>query len=85
MGGAVRGGNLYGRFPVLATKNAANNNFDGSADQLGNGSLLPVSSVDQLGATLARWMGVSEAGVTEIFQNLANWNASARDLGFLNA
>ena len=85
MGGAVRGGNLYGRFPVLATKNAANSNFDGSADQLGNGSLLPVSSVDQLGATLARWMGVSEAGVTEIFPNLANWNASARDLGFLNA
>jgi hypothetical protein len=30
-------------------------------------------------------MGVSEAGVTEIFPNLANWNASARDLGFLNA
>ena len=85
MGGAVRGGNLYGRFPTLATKNSNNNNFDGSADQLGNGSLLPGTSVDQLGATLARWMGVSDGQVLEIFPNLANWNLSARDLGFLTA
>ncbi len=85
MGGAVRGGNLYGRFPTLATKNPGNNNFDGSPDQLGNGSLLPTTSVDQLGATLARWMGLSAADALEIFPNLANWNSSARDLGFLTA
>ncbi len=85
MGGAVRGGQLYGRFPTLATKNANNNNFDGSTDQLGNGSLLPSTSVDQLGATLARWMGLSEGQVLEIFPNLANWDASVRDLGFLGA
>jgi uncharacterized protein (DUF1501 family) len=85
MGGAVRGGQLYGRFPTLATKNPGNNNFDGSADQLGNGSLLPTTSVDQLGATLARWMGLSAADALEIFPNLANWNSSARDLGFLTA
>jgi hypothetical protein len=35
--------------------------LDGSLDQLGNGSLLPTTSVDQLGATLARWMGLSAA------------------------
>ncbi len=85
MGGAVRGGNLYGRFPVLATKNATNNNFDGSADQLGNGSLLPGTSVDQLGATLARWMGLSDSQAAEIFPNLANWDAASRNLGFLTA
>jgi uncharacterized protein (DUF1501 family) len=85
MGGAVRGGRLFGQFPVLATKNATNNNFDGSPDQLFSGILLPTTSVDQLGATLARWMGVSESGVQDIFPNLANWNASARDLGLFNA
>ena len=81
MGGAVRGGNLFGRFPTLATKNTNNNNFDGSPDQLNNGSLLPGTSVDQLGATLARWMGLTESQVLEVFPNLANWDASARDLG----
>jgi uncharacterized protein (DUF1501 family) len=85
MGGAVRGGNLYGRFPTLATKNTNNNNFDGSPDQLNNGSLLPATSVDQLGATLARWMGLSDGQVLEVFPNLANWSAAERDLGFFAA
>jgi uncharacterized protein (DUF1501 family) len=85
MGGAVRGGQLFGRFPTLANKNSNNNNFDGSPDQLGNGSLLPTTSVDQLGATLARWMGLGESQVLEVFPNLANWDASVRDLGLFTA
>ncbi|MCW5632515.1 MAG: DUF1501 domain-containing protein [Rubrivivax sp.] len=83
MGGAVKGGDLYGRFPALATKNANNNNFDGSADQLGNGSLLPVSSVDQLGATLGAWFGLSAAQLLDVFPNLANFDAGQRNLGFM--
>jgi uncharacterized protein (DUF1501 family) len=83
MGGAVRGGDLYGAFPVLATKNAANNNFDGSPDQLGNGSLLPTTSVDQLGATLASWFGLSTTQIGEVFPNLANFDAARRNLGFM--
>ena len=85
MGGAVRGGDLYGRFPVLSVKNAGNNNFDGSPDQLGNGSLLPVTAVDQLGATLGRWLGLSDLQLLEIFPNLLNFDAAARDLGFMTA
>lgn len=85
MGGAVRGGDLYGRFPTLATKNSNNNNFDGSPDQLGNGALLPGTSVDQLGATLARWFGLTDAQILDVFPNLANFNASVRNLGFLTA
>ena len=85
MGGAVKGGDLYGRFPVLATKNANNSNFDGSADQLGNGALLPEVSVEQLGATLGRWFGLSDAQLLEVFPNLANFNAGVRNLGFMNA
>jgi uncharacterized protein (DUF1501 family) len=83
MGGAVRGGDLYGRFPTLATKNASNNNFDGSPDQLGNGSMLPSTSVDQLGATLGRWFGLSDTQIADIFPNLANFDTSARNLGFM--
>jgi len=53
MGGAVRGGDIYGEFPVLGVKNTGNNRFDSSPDQLDNGSLLPKVSVDQLRAMLA--------------------------------
>ena len=85
MGGAVKGGDLYGRFPVLGLKNAANNNFDSSADLLGNGSMLPGTSVDQLGATLGRWFGLSDAQLVDIFPNIVNFDASKRDLGFMLA
>jgi len=83
MGGAVKGGELYGRFPALAVKNANNNNFDGSADQLGNGALLPTTSVDQLGATLGAWFGLSPTQVAEIFPNLNHFNVGSRNLGFM--
>ena len=83
MGGAVKGGDLYGTFPVLGAKNANNNNFDSSPDQLGNGSLLPGTSVDQLGATLGRWFGLSDGQLLDVFPNLAYFDASRRNLGFM--
>lgn len=81
MGGAVRGGDLYGSFPVYGTKNTNNNNFDSSPDQLGNGALLPTTAVDQLGATLGKWFGLSNTQLLDVFPNLANF--SNRDLGFM--
>jgi len=84
MGGAVRGGDVYGRLPTLGVKNANNNSFDSSTDQLGNGSLLPEVSVDQLGATLGRWFGVSDSALVDIFPNLAHFDASRRNLGFMS-
>ncbi len=82
MGGAVKGGDLYGSFPVLGVKNANNNNFDSSLDQLGNGALLPTTAVDQLGATLAKWFGVTSASdLNDVFPHLSNF--TQRDLGFL--
>jgi uncharacterized protein (DUF1501 family) len=83
MGGAVKGGDLYGTFPVLGLKNANNSNFDSSPDQLSNGAMLPGTSVDQLGATLGRWFGLSDGQIADIFPNLANFNLGVRDLGFL--
>jgi uncharacterized protein (DUF1501 family) len=82
MGGAVKGGDVYGRFPTVGLKNGNNNNFDSSPDQLGNGGLLPEVSVDQLGATLGRWFGVGDTALADIFPNLSNFDAAKRDLGF---
>jgi uncharacterized protein (DUF1501 family) len=83
MGGAVKGGDLYGNFPVLGVKNADNNNFDSSPNQLGNGALLPETSVDQLGATLGQWFGVSDTQLADVFPNLTNFDTAKRNLGFL--
>jgi uncharacterized protein (DUF1501 family) len=84
MGGAVRGGDLYGSFPVLGAKNSNNNGFDSSPDQLGNGVLLPQTSVDQLGATLGRWFGLGDSQLLQLFPNLAYFDTAKRDLGFMS-
>ncbi len=81
MGGAVRGGNLYGTFPILGAKNSGNNGFDSSPDQLQNGALLPAQSIEQYGATLARWFGLSDSQLNSAFPRLGAF--ATRDLGFM--
>jgi uncharacterized protein (DUF1501 family) len=83
MGGAVKGGDLYGNFPVLGTKNANNNNFDNSPNQVQNGALLPETSVDQLGATLGAWFGLSPTQLLDVFPNLSAFDAAKRNMGFM--
>jgi uncharacterized protein (DUF1501 family) len=82
MGGAVRGGDLYGTFPTLLGKSSGSNDFD-SPDQLRNGAMLPSTSVDQLGATLGRWFGLSDSQAPQVFPNIVNFNSGARNLGFM--
>ena len=72
LGGAVNGGEIFGRFPQfgLALNDSANNAY------------LPVTSVDTIGSTLGRWFGASDAQLDTVFPNLHNFT---RDLGFLRA
>jgi len=84
MGGAVKGGDIYGAFPTLAAKNSQNNNFDGSPDQLTNGVLLPRVSIEQYGATLGRWFGLSDGQLGDVFPNLSNFSGKT-NLGFMRA
>jgi len=72
-GGAVRGGDIYGTFPLIGV------NTD---DDVGQGRLLPKISVDQYAGTLARWFGLSDAQVQTIFPNIVNF--PVRNLGFMN-
>lgn len=72
VGGAVRGKNVYGNFPVTGI---------GHAEDVGSGSLLPSISVDQYGATLASWFGLSDTQFADVFPNIQNF--SSRNLGFM--
>jgi uncharacterized protein (DUF1501 family) len=81
MGGAVKGGDIHGAFPVYGT-NDGSNNFS-SPNQITNGSLLPAISVDQYAATLGSWMGVSDVDLLGILPSLTNF--TTRNLGFLTA
>lgn len=76
MGGAVNGGDIYGQYPTLGVDVNGFNNPDNIS-----GSLIPTTSVDQYGATLGRWFGVSESDINLIFPRLPNFNS--RYLGFI--
>lgn len=76
MGGAVQGGRVFGTWPQLSIKNTRNNDFDGSDDQLTNGVLLPSTSVEQYGAALGSWLGVSSSGLADVFANLSRFDRS---------
>jgi uncharacterized protein (DUF1501 family) len=72
VGGAVQGGRYYGTAPKVSVT---------STDQVGQGRLLPTTSVDQYAATLARWFGVSPTEMVGLLPNIGNF--ATADLGFL--
>ena len=79
LGGAVNGGTFYGgtaagsEFPTVA--------LNGPND-VGQGRLLPVTSVDEYGATFARWMGAATGELGTVFPNLGRF-ARTNGMGFL--
>jgi uncharacterized protein (DUF1501 family) len=83
MGGAVKGGDIYGTFPTYGTSDGQGG-FT-SPDQVGGGVLLPTTSIDQYAATLGKWFGADDATLLTIMPNLINFGTSVRDLGFMNA
>ena len=73
VGGSVKGGDMYGRFPPLVK---------GGPDDAGsNGSWIPTTSVDQIGSTLGSWLGMPQADIDQVFPNLANF--TTKNLGFM--
>ena len=72
MGGAVAGGDIYGKMPSLRV---------GAPDDTGRGRWIPTTSVDEYNSTLARWFGVSDANLPVVLPNIGRF--AKRDLGFM--
>ena len=72
VGGAVRGQAFYGSAPPVSVGNTS-----AVQDQwhVGQGRLLPSTSVDQYAATLARWFGVADGELAGILPNLRRFGA----------
>jgi uncharacterized protein (DUF1501 family) len=73
VGGAVRGGSVYGTFPTMA--------LGGPDDSGSRGAFIPTTSTDQYGATLASWFGVPAAQLPSVFPNVTKFGQA--DLGFI--
>jgi uncharacterized protein (DUF1501 family) len=74
LGGAVKGGDVYGRIPNLTI---------GGPDDTGRGRWIPTTSVDEYNATLAQWFGVSPSNISTVLPNIGRFHTT--DLGFMNA
>ncbi len=74
VGGGVKGAAFYGTPPPVSVGSTS-----AAEDQwhVGQGRLLPSTSVDQYAATLAQWFGVSDAELSGILPNLKHFGAAA--------
>jgi uncharacterized protein (DUF1501 family) len=72
MGGAVQGGRFYGTAPHVSIQ---------TDDQVGQGRLLPSTSVDEFAATMARWFGCTTTELPGILPNVGNFPNT--NLGFV--
>ena len=72
MGSQVDGGNIFGQMPSLEL---------GSDDDLGKGRVIPTTAADQYSATLAKWFGLNDEEILNVFPRLSNFDV--HDLGFM--
>lgn len=82
VGGAVKGQAFYGTPPPVSVGNTT-----APEDQwhVGQGRLLPGTSVDQYAATLAKWFGVADSELSGILPNLGRFGGAGYpvNLGFM--
>jgi uncharacterized protein (DUF1501 family) len=73
LGGAVKGQNMYGQYPVVGVN---------QANDVGAGRLIPTTAVEQYAGTLASWFGLSDNEIRTVFPNFGNFGSDPY-LGFM--
>lgn len=76
MGGGVNGQKVYGSYPDPDIT-VAGNPLD-----TGRGRWVPTTAVDQYAATMAKWFGLSDSQIRDVFPNILNFDVN---LGFMKA
>ncbi len=67
MGGAVKGGDIYGALPSLM--------LNGPDDVGDSGRWIPTTSLEQYAAPIVRWLGIAEADMRYVLPNVAAFGA----------
>jgi uncharacterized protein (DUF1501 family) len=83
VGGAVNGKRFYGKAPGMG---AGNTTGPDDMDHVGQGRLLPTTSVDQYAATLATWFGVEASEMAGVLPNISRFGGTTGypvNLGFM--
>ena len=65
-GGSLQGRRIWGDYPLLE--------LDGD-QSMGRGRMIPTTSIQQYGATMATWLGVPDGDLATIFPGLGNFAA----------
>jgi uncharacterized protein (DUF1501 family) len=81
VGDAVVGGQFYGTYPPVQVGLPELDFPLFSVAGNFRGAFVPTISMDQYGATLAQWFGLSPASASQVFPNLGNFQTAS--LGFL--
>ncbi|CAN7420518.1 MULTISPECIES: DUF1501 domain-containing protein [unclassified Variovorax] len=80
VGGAVKGKQIYGTPQVVSINN--DSKLAGYEGHVGQGRLIPTTSVDQYGATLASWFGVPAGNLESILPNLKNFGGNVNGIDY---
>jgi uncharacterized protein (DUF1501 family) len=88
VGGAVNGRQFYGTAPPVSladTKDTSGVYLPQNQWHVGQGRLLPSTSVDQYAATLAKWFGVDPSEMAGVLPKIVNFGGAGYpvDLGFM--
>jgi len=71
MGDAIKGGEIFGQLSELALN---------SEDDLEDGRMIPKFSIEQMGAALSTWFGLTPSELNAVFPHLSRFDENALSL-----
>ena len=72
LGGAVKGGDIYGKVPVLQIN---------GPDDSGDGRWIPTIATEEYASNMASWFGVSASNLSTVFPNIGRF--AQTNIGFM--